>query len=80
MLGINNSEEQVSLGKKMSGGLSVEIRFQDYREVTGVFDRIVSIGMFEHVGPRNYRAFMPSAHPGGIVPTISQWLRRWRDC
>lgn len=58
VLGINNSQEQVSLGKKMCEGLPVEIRFQDYRQVTGMFDRVVSIGMFEHVGPRNYRAFM----------------------
>lgn len=58
VLGINNSKEQVALGKKICDGLPVEVRFQDYREVEGTFDRIVSIGMFEHVGPRNYRTFM----------------------
>ncbi len=58
VLAINNSKEQVALGKKMCAGLSVEIRFQDYREVEGTFDRIVSIAMFENVGPRNYRTFM----------------------
>jgi cyclopropane-fatty-acyl-phospholipid synthase len=36
----------------------VEIRLQDYREVEETFDRVVSIGMFEHVGPKNYRTYM----------------------
>jgi cyclopropane-fatty-acyl-phospholipid synthase len=36
----------------------VEIRLQDYRDVEGVFDRIVSVGMFEHVGPKNHLAYM----------------------
>jgi cyclopropane-fatty-acyl-phospholipid synthase len=39
-------------------GLPVEIRVQDYREVLERFDRIASVGMFEHVGPRHHRAFM----------------------
>lgn len=58
VIGINNSKEQVELGKKLCEGLPVDIQFQDYREVKGTFDRIVSIGMFEHVGPKNYRTFM----------------------
>ena len=42
-----------------ANGLSDRLRFelQDYRDVTGSFDNIVSVGMFEHVGPRNYRTF-----------------------
>jgi cyclopropane-fatty-acyl-phospholipid synthase len=46
-LGINNSTEQTALGRELSRGLPVEIRTQDYREVTGTFDHVVSIGMFE---------------------------------
>ena len=37
------------------------IAVQDYRDVLGRFDRVVSIGMFEHVGPRNYRTFFELA-------------------
>ena len=40
------------LGNKLCEGLPVEIRFQDYRDVNEKFDRIVSLGMFEHVGLR----------------------------
>src|SRR5262249_38031196 len=35
----------------------VEVRFQDYREISGSFDRVFSAGMFEHVGPRNIRRY-----------------------
>ncbi|RLC30525.1 hypothetical protein DRH13_04210, partial [Candidatus Woesebacteria bacterium] len=35
-------------------GLPVEIRLEDYRSLKGVFDRIVSIGMIEHVGYKNW--------------------------
>ena len=58
VVGINNSKEQAALGRELSQGLPVEIRLQDYREVTGTYDRVVSIGMFEHVGPKNYRTYM----------------------
>ena len=39
--------------------MSDRVKFEliDYRKVEGVFDRIVSVGMFEHVGPPNYRKF-----------------------
>ena len=39
-------------GLGSTGRGSFEIRFQDYREVEETFDRIVSVGMFEHVGPK----------------------------
>jgi cyclopropane-fatty-acyl-phospholipid synthase len=58
VVGINNSKEQVDLGRKLVADLPVEIRFQDYRDVTRTFDRIVSIGMFEHVGPKNHKTYM----------------------
>jgi len=56
--GVTVSKEQVKLGNKLCQGLPVEIRYQDYRDITEKFDAIVSIGMFEHVGYKNYRVFM----------------------
>jgi cyclopropane-fatty-acyl-phospholipid synthase len=57
VVGITISKEQVSLAKERCKGLDVEIRFEDYRDTKGKFDHIVSIGMFEHVGPKNYRTY-----------------------
>ena len=57
VVGISPSGEQVGEARGRSGDLSVEFHQQDYREVAGTYDRIVSIGMFEHVGPRNYQGF-----------------------
>ncbi len=61
VLGVTVSERQVELGRELCRGLPVALRRQDYRELDpvedGRFDRIVSIGMFEHVGVRNYRTF-----------------------
>ena len=56
--GVTVSEEQVDFGRKMCRGLPVDLRLQDYRSLNGTFDRILSIGMFEHVGYKNYRIFM----------------------
>jgi len=60
VVGVTISEEQVKLAKEKVKDLSVEIRLQDYRKVDEKFDRIISLGMFEHVGPKNYRSFMLS--------------------
>lgn len=57
-VGLTVSKEQAELARQMLGELPVEIRLQDYREVEGSFDRVVSLGMFEHVGYKNYRKFM----------------------
>ena len=57
VLGITVSEKQVQFGKELCRGLPVEIRLQDYRNLKGTFDRILSIGMFEHVGYKNYITF-----------------------
>jgi cyclopropane-fatty-acyl-phospholipid synthase len=57
-VGITVSKEQVDMGKEICKGLSVEIRLQDYRDVNESFDRIVSVGMIEHVGYKNYRTYM----------------------
>lgn len=56
-VGLTVSKEQVSLGKELCKGLPVEFRLQDYREINDKFDRIVSVGMIEHVGHRNYRNY-----------------------
>jgi len=55
--GISPATEQVKLATKRCNGLAVDIRQLDYREVEGCFDRIVSVGMMEHVGPRNFPTF-----------------------
>ncbi len=60
-VGVTVSEEQVALGRDLCEGLPVEFRLQDYRDVTGKFDHVVSIGMFEHVGPGNYDTFFKKA-------------------
>lgn len=56
--GITMSEEQAKYGRALCKELPVEIRIQDYRDVSGQFDRVVSVGMFEHVGYKNYQTFM----------------------
>lgn len=55
--GISPAKEQVDLAKQRTKGLNVTIRQEDYREVTGKYDRVVSIGMLEHVGAKNHRRF-----------------------
>jgi len=58
VVGITVSSEQVDMARKLCAGMPVEIRLQDYRDVNEQFDRIVSVGMFEHVGYKNYRTYM----------------------
>jgi cyclopropane-fatty-acyl-phospholipid synthase len=62
VLGITVSREQVEFARKFCKGLPVEIELQDYRKLKKEFDRIISIGMFEHVGPRNYRTYLKVVH------------------
>ena len=61
VVGVTLSEEQKALADERiaEAGLQdrIEIRLQDYREVSETFDRVVSIGMFEHVGVPQYEAF-----------------------
>lgn len=56
--GVTVSKEQAELGRKMCEGLSVDIQLKDYRDMEGEFDAVVSLGMFEHVGHKNYRVYM----------------------
>ncbi len=57
VVGVTISKEQAALARERCNGLPVEIRLQDYREVDGVFDHVVSIGILEHVGVKNYRTY-----------------------
>ncbi len=58
VLGITVSENQARRAQDVCRGLDVEIRLEDYRNLTGRFDRAFSLGMFEHVGVKNYPRFM----------------------
>lgn len=61
VVGVTLSQEQATYARKMCQGLPVDIRLQDYRELDLRADRLVSVGMFEHVGYRNYAQFMEVA-------------------
>lgn len=58
VFGITISKEQVKVAEERCKGLDVEICLQDYRDVDEQFDRVISLGMFEHVGHKNYRTYM----------------------
>jgi cyclopropane-fatty-acyl-phospholipid synthase len=71
VVGVTLSKDQVSLGREMWKHLDVDLRLCDYRDVIGTFDRVASIGMMEHVGPKNHRHVMEVIHrslaPDGIA-------------
>lgn len=88
----NISTEQVAYAREYNKDLPVDIRLQDYREAEGQYDRVVSIGMCEHVGARNYRTFFKTIHrclkEGGLalvhtiggnhsVTSIEPWLGKY---
>ena len=60
--GVTVSKEQVKWAQEHSKGLPVEIDFADYRTVTGKYDRVISIGILEHVGYKNYRSYMETVY------------------
>ncbi|MFW8601717.1 cyclopropane fatty acyl phospholipid synthase [Desulfobacterota bacterium M19] len=62
VLGITISKEQAAYAVELCRELPVTIKMLDYRKLNGTFDRIVSLGMFEHVGYKNYRTFMETVH------------------
>lgn len=59
--GVTVSRNQQQTAQRRNAGLPVEILLQDYRSMTGNFDAIYSLGMFEHVGVRNYRTYLGKA-------------------
>jgi len=64
--GITISKEQLALAQEHCAGLPVNLHLKDYRALTGQWDRVVSIGMLEHVGRDNYDGFMAR---------LRDWLR-----
>ncbi len=68
-VGVTIAREQAAYARESCRDLPVAIRLQDYREMREKFDHVFSIGMFEHVGVRNYRRYMKVVrrclHPGG---------------
>ena len=88
--GVTVSKEQLTLAKERCKGLPVTLILQDYRELRGRFDKIVSVGMFEHVGPKNYEIYFDTAKrllaPGGLfllhsigLAATSQGTDPWLD-
>ncbi|SCZ61021.1 cyclopropane fatty acyl phospholipid synthase [Thiohalomonas denitrificans] len=90
--GVTISREQQALARERCAGLPVKIELADYRELRGQFDKLVSVGMFEHVGPKNYTAYFDTAarllkddglfllHTIGIHATssgVDPWIDRY---
>jgi cyclopropane-fatty-acyl-phospholipid synthase len=74
-VGVTLSQNQFELARERvaQAGLQdrIEIRLQDYRDVTGTFERITSVGMFEHVGVQHLPEYFSRVNkllaPGGVV-------------
>ena len=92
VMGVTVSKAQVELGVDLCVGLPVEIKLEDYREVAGTYDRVISIGIMEHVGYKNYRTYMEKVNQclkdDGIAfihtigrnvsaTTINPWLSKY---
>lgn len=71
VLGLTVSKRQVELGMELYRKLPVELRLEDYRKATGSYDRVISIGIMEHVGHKNHRTYMEvvdrTLKPGGVA-------------
>ena len=92
VVGITVSCAQAEVARERCRGLPITIREQDYRALNERFDRIVSVGMFEHVGPRNYRTYFDTVRrclpsdglfllhtigANGSFPAFDPWLDRY---
>ena len=90
--GVTLSSAQAEFALQFCAGLPVEIRQQDYRDLRGQYDRIVSVGMFEHVGPANYKTYFQCVRKaladdglfllqtiGGLhsVSSMDRWIARY---
>jgi cyclopropane-fatty-acyl-phospholipid synthase len=90
--GITVSKEQLTLAERRCAGLPITLLLQDYRALQGRFDKIVSVGMFEHVGLRNYASYFDTARrllaPDGLfllhsigvdrrAPHTDPWIERY---
>ena len=71
VVGYTVSREQRAWAEEQYAKLPIEVRLDDYRNARGNYDAVVSIGLMEHVGPKNYRAYMELVSrclaPGGIA-------------
>ncbi len=71
VVGYTVSKEQVALARTRCAGLPVQIHLADYREARGTYDAVVSIGLMEHVGYKNYVTYMELVErclaPGGVA-------------
>lgn len=91
-VGVTVSPDQAAYGRERYKGLPVEFQVKDYREFTGKVDHVVSMGMFEHVGHKNYRTYFEAArraiaddglfmlHTIGAqktTETIEPWLEKY---
>ena len=69
--GLTVSQEQVKWANDHYAHLPIDIRLDDYRNATGTYDAVVSIGIMEHVGWKNYRGYMELVDrllaPGGVA-------------
>ena len=61
-VGYSLSKEQIALGEEICKGLPIQFVLDDYRNIRGKFDRIISIGMMEAVGQKNFRSYMEVIH------------------
>lgn len=90
--GVTISREQLALAEQRCAGLPITLKLQDYRSLDGRFDKIVSVGMFEHVGLKNYAVYFDTAHrllaPQGLfllhtigtdrrAPHTDPWIERY---
>jgi cyclopropane-fatty-acyl-phospholipid synthase len=81
VVGINLSDEQVNIAQQraVTEKANCQFRIQDYRKVDEKFDRIVSVGMFEHVGKPHYKDFFEKCYDilddDGVMllHTIGRW-------
>jgi cyclopropane-fatty-acyl-phospholipid synthase len=82
VVGYTVSKEQVAWAQERYKHLDVDLRLDDYRNATGTYDAVVSIGLMEHVGAKNYRGYMELVDrllaPGGtaFIHTIAGTLSR----
>jgi cyclopropane-fatty-acyl-phospholipid synthase len=92
VVGVTVSKEQQQLAQARRAGLPVSIELMDYRELKGQFDKVVSVGMFEHVGKKNYPVYFDAVsrlmkddglfllHTIGIYKTtgtVDPWLDKY---
>jgi len=88
--GLTVSREQAALAARRCRGLPIEIRLEDYRAAHGQYDAVISLGMLEHVGPKNYRTYMEvtrrclAPHGVALIQTIcnncsARYIDPWMD-